>query len=76
MNLQQAQAAVAAALTNNAAATLNRAVAFRPEIAADVRELEAGTTAQKLAPTVVRMALKGKDAAESAANLIAFAQSL
>jgi hypothetical protein len=80
MNAKEAQAKILTAIAADAIRVINRAVAMNPQLAADVRELEAQfpkpEQAAGLAATVLKMALRGADNAATSAKMIAFAETL
>jgi hypothetical protein len=80
MNAKEAQAKILTAISDDATRVINRAVAMHPQFAADVRDLERQFPNQEqatgLAAAVIKMTLRGQTNEATAANIIAFAETL
>ena len=77
MDMKQAQATIATAISNDAEHVISAAVVFNPSIIDIVAETrKAPGNISGVAAVACRYALKGADKAETVANMIKFAQAL
>jgi len=77
MDMKQAQAAIATAISNDAERVISAAVIFNPSIVEIVAETrKAPGNISGVAAVACRYALKGADNSETVANMIKFAEAL